>query len=101
MVTLEELTMTREFERIPIRLANATGLEARLRPATIELVLRGPQRLLQHLKLEPDAVYVDAGALGPGTHTVVPRVDLPAGVEVARRNPEEVSLHLVAPRAGR
>ena len=30
MVTLEELTMTREFERIPIRLANATGLEANI-----------------------------------------------------------------------
>jgi len=101
VVTLEELTMTREFDRVEIRLVNVAGFEARVRPATIELVLRGPQRLLQHLKLEPGAVYVDAETLEAGSHQVVPRVDLPAGVEVARRRPEQVTLQLVAPRAGR
>jgi hypothetical protein len=101
VVTLEELTMTREFDRIEVRLVNVGGFEARLRPATIELVLRGPQRVLQHLKLEPGAVQIDAGALGAGKHQVVPRVELPAGIEVARRRPEQVSVELVPPRAGR
>jgi YbbR domain-containing protein len=101
VVTLDELTMTREFERMDIRLVNPGPLEARLRPGAIELVLRGPQRILQHLKLEPDAVHVDVGSLGPGTHRVVPHVDLPEGIEVARRRPEQVTLTLVAPRTGR
>jgi YbbR domain-containing protein len=101
VVTLEELTMTREFERVQVQLVNDDGFEARIRPPTIELVLRGPQRLLQHLKLEPDAVQVDAATLGVGTHQVVPRVELPAGIEVARRRPEHVTVQLVTPRAGR
>ena len=101
VVTLEELGMTREFEHVEVRLVNAAGFEVRLRPATVDLVLRGPQRILQHLKLEPGAVYVDADTLGAGQHKVVARVDLPAGIEVVRRNPEELRLQLIAPRAGR
>jgi YbbR domain-containing protein len=101
VVTLEELTMTREFERVEVKLVNAGGFEARIRPATIELVLRGPQRVLQHLKLDPGAVQVDVATLGVGRHEVVPRVQLPDDVEVARRRPEQVTVELVAPRAGR
>ena len=101
VVTLEEVGITREFEHVEVKLVNVAGFEARLRPATVDLVLRGPQRILQHLKLEPGAVYVDGETLTAGTRKVVPRVDLPAGVEVVRRNPEELTLQLAAPRAGR
>ena len=69
-------------------------------PATIDLTVRGPQRLLHNYKLGDGVVYVDAADLPAGSHKLAPRVDLPPALEVTRRQPEAVTLQLGA-RGGR
>jgi hypothetical protein len=69
-------------------------------PTAVDLSIRGPQRLLHNFKLAPNAVYVDADGLGPGTHKLAPRIDLQPALEATRWAPESVTLTLTE-RGGR
>jgi YbbR domain-containing protein len=86
-VTLEETMGTREFPKVPVV---AAGGKAELTPDTVDLTIRGPQRLLHNLKLEEGAVHVDVGSLGSGTHMAEVRVEVPDGLKVVARIPERV-----------
>jgi YbbR domain-containing protein len=94
-VTFAEVVMSRDFKRVDVRVLNPEGA-ATLVPPTIDLTVRGPQRLLHNYKITDGAVYVDAAGLSAGSHRVSPRVDLPPALEVTRRQPEVLTLQIVA-----
>jgi YbbR domain-containing protein len=99
-VTFEETIVVREFKHVDVRVLNAEDTPADVSPSWIDVTLRGPQRLLHNFKLGDNAVFVDADDLPTGSHKLAPRVDVPAAVEVTRKQPEVVTLQLGA-RKGR
>jgi YbbR domain-containing protein len=58
----------------------AHGLEAKLSPDTIDVILTGPLPKLQSLKPDDVRVVIDLGNLGPGTHQVQPQAIAPQGI---------------------
>lgn len=90
-VQLEESIAVRDFAKVPI--AAPAGVK-QVQPATIDLSIRGPQRLLHNLKLDPNAATVDVSGLAPGTHTVPVQVTVPEGLTVVTRNPEKVRVRI-------
>jgi len=80
-------------EHLPVRVLLPAGASFRLEPepATVSLVLRGPEERVASLRDEDIKVFADGtglGRLSAGTTLEVPlRVLLPAGLEVAGRLP--------------
>lgn len=99
-ITFEQVMVSREFKRVPVRARRGDGVAVRLTPAFVDLTVRGPQVILHNLKLPDDAVWVDAAQLKAGTHRVSPRIDLPAGLEVVRWQPDALQAQ-VAEGGGR
>jgi len=95
-IPLKEVFVSRPFEDVPINIRNAGGLEARVSPPRIDLMVHGPQRLLNNYKLDDGKAYVDAGGLAPGSYRLAVQVDLPPDVEVTRRKPDVVTLVVVS-----
>jgi YbbR domain-containing protein len=93
-VSVEEVSVTREFKDVPVRVANARGLQVRLVPPTADVTLSGPQRLLHNFRLEGGDAWVDAAGLGAGSHRVTLQLTLPSGLEVTRRRPEQHALQI-------
>jgi YbbR domain-containing protein len=58
----------------------AHGLETKLSPDTIDVILTGPLPKLQALKPDDVRVVVDLGNLGPGTHQIKPQAIVPQGI---------------------
>jgi YbbR domain-containing protein len=86
-VRLEENVAVREFSKVPIALPEGV---THVQPSAIDLSIRGPQRLLHNLKLDPEAVHLDVSGLPPGTHTIAVQVTLPEGLLVVSHSPEKV-----------
>jgi YbbR domain-containing protein len=86
-VTLEETLVSREFQKVRVSVPPSV---TEVVPPTVDVTIRGPQRLLHNLKLDPDAVTVDVSQLPPGTHTVDVIVSLPDGLTVVTRAPDKV-----------
>jgi YbbR domain-containing protein len=97
-VTFEEVMLSRDFRHVAVAVLHADGFQVHVRPATVDVTVRGPQRLLGSLRLADGAVAVDAAGLAPGRHTLPVHVELPAGVELVG-DPPEVQLTL-APAGG-
>jgi YbbR domain-containing protein len=93
-VHIEEVSVTREFKRVPIELHNAAA-GFRLVPDAVRLTVRGPKRVVTSLDLPAGAVAVDVAGGDGADHMVKPSVELPPGVEVVTIDPAEVKL--VAP----
>ncbi len=72
------------------------GSEARVALDTVEVILSGPQPLLE--SMEPDDMFVilDLSDLLPGSHAVTPRVILPPGIEEEGLLPETVEVVIVS-----
>jgi YbbR domain-containing protein len=92
-VRLEEISISRDFKRVPIAVRNAAQ-EYRLAPDTARIVVRGSKRVVDDFELPKEAVYVDATDLGQGEHVVKALTDLPPGIEVVSLEPSEVKLTL-------
>jgi len=86
-VTLQETVAAREFSKVPIVVPPGV---TQIVPPTVDLTVRGPQRLLHNLTLAPDAVQIDVNGLQPGTHTVAVQVTLPEGLTTISQAPERV-----------
>lgn len=93
-VSVEEVSVSREFKDVPVAVVNAGGREVALDPPQADVILSGPQRVLHNFKLDDGAVFVDADDLPAGTHRVKVQVSLPETIEVARRRPEQHTLRI-------
>lgn len=98
-VVIEPIRITRDLKRVTIDVRNADH-PFQLRPSHVNLTVRGPARIVQGLELDPGSVYVDAAQLGVGDHTVEPTVNLPAGVELMKREPASISLEILEKKIG-
>jgi len=56
------------------------GMETRLSPETIDVILTGPLPKLQSLKPDDVRVLIDLVSLGVGTHQITPQAVVPQGV---------------------
>jgi YbbR domain-containing protein len=56
----------------------ADGMEAKISPETVDIILSGPLPLLDTLTQDKITVSVDLTGQGPGTYQLVPRVELPS-----------------------
>jgi YbbR domain-containing protein len=93
-VSVEEVSVSREFKDVPIRIVNSRERTVALDPPNTDVTISGPQRLLHNFKLDDGAVSVDADELAAGTHRVAVQVSLPATLEVTRRRPEQHTLQV-------
>ena len=90
-VTLEESLAAREFANVPIVVpAGASAVT----PQTVDLTIRGPQRLLHNLTLAPGTVQVDLSGLRPGAQTAPLTITLPEGLSLVSQTPERVRVKL-------
>jgi len=75
-VEIKPEEITREFTDVPIRLENSV-LDFVADPGSLSFKLKGPLLSLEKLKMEEIVLFVDAEGLGPGRHSLRPRVRLP------------------------
>lgn len=91
---LEEIAVSQDFKQVEIGVRNASR-RTWIRPGRVDVTIRGPQRLLQGLKVSRENVFVDVAGLAPGAHRRKIVLDLPKGLEVLDLRPEEVSVQVL------
>lgn len=94
-VEIQEVMVTQEFRRVKIDIKNA-AFRAVPTPARVDVAVRGPQRLVEQLKLWDGEIFVDATGQEPGTVTLPINVLLPPGLELVSQEPSEVELTLTS-----
>lgn len=97
-VEIQDVMISRAFQQIALTVRNTDFLAA-LSPTTVDVVARGPQRVLEQLQLSEQEVFIDAAGHEPGTAPVAITVLVPPGVEIVSQEPREVSLTLTNGRA--
>jgi len=72
------------------------GLEAKVAPETIELILTGPLPKLQSLKPDDVRVVLDLVNLGPGTYQIKPQAIVPQGIVAETMLPATIQVTIGA-----
>jgi YbbR domain-containing protein len=90
-VTLDESIAVRDFPKVAIV---APDTVAQMSPASVDLTIRGPQRLLHNLSLPPETARVDVANLPNGTHMVPVQVTLPEGLKLVSQSPDRVRVKI-------
>ena len=98
-IAIEQVLVSREFRHLEVAVRNVDR-PFQLRPSRVNLTVRGPERVVQDLRIEDGSVYVDAAAYGLGEHVVEVEVALPPEVEVVKRDPAALSLHILEKKDG-
>ena len=79
-VEIEPVRMSRSFESVKLFARGITdGLNAALSQKTLNVVLTGPQLVLESLRAANVTAYVDVSGLGPGEYTLPVQVRLENG----------------------
>ncbi len=92
-VEIQDVMISRAFPQITLTVRN-TDLVAALSPTTVDVVVHGPQRVLEQLQLSEEEVFIDAAGHKSGTAPATITVLVPPGVEIVSQEPMEVSLTL-------
>lgn len=98
-IRVEQIRTTRDIKRVIVDVRNVDR-PFQLRPSHVNLTVRGPERAVQGLELDPGSVYVDGSLFGVGEHVVEPAVVLPAGIELVKREPATLSLEILEKKNG-
>jgi YbbR domain-containing protein len=93
-VLLEEPEKSRTFLDVSVVVRQGT-YRSMVEPSKVRITVRGPQSPIESLELSHGAVYIDATGLEPGTHKVMPSVDLPPEVELVKVQPETLRLKVL------
>jgi YbbR domain-containing protein len=94
-IEIQEVIVTKEFRRLRAQVKN-TELQVTPTFFPVDVSLRGPQRIVEKLKLSSEEVFVDAGGRGPGVVSLPVTVLLPPEVELVAQDPPEVEIRLIA-----
>ncbi len=89
-VTLDESVAVRAFPKVAVAVPDG----AQVTPTSVDLTIRGPQRLLHNLTLPPDTAHLDVASLPPGSHLVPVQVTLPEGLKLVSQSPERVRVRI-------
>jgi YbbR domain-containing protein len=93
-ITIEEETVTREFEQVEVQAKGFSG-NYQVSPKAVYLRLSGPKRVLGRLALGKEQVYLDLGGLKQGQHVVPLSFELPAGVKVLEHKPSRFQVRIL------
>jgi YbbR domain-containing protein len=93
-VLLEEPEKSRTFVNVSVVVRQGT-YRSMVEPNKVRITVRGPQSAIESLELSHGAVYIDATGLEPGTHKLMPSVDLPPEVELVKVQPETLRLKVL------
>ncbi len=93
-IDIQEVMVTREFHHLKIEVKNA-AFRTVAPILQADVAVRGPQRLVEQLRLNDGAIFVDATGQEPGRVTLPVNVLLPPGIEVMSQEPAEIELRLV------
>jgi len=94
-VEVQEVVATREFRHLRVNVKNA-AFRLPPTPFFVDVWIRGPQRIVDKMRLEDGEVFVDAGGQGPGEVMLPVTVLAPPGVEVLGTYPTNIELKLMA-----
>jgi YbbR domain-containing protein len=79
----------------PVRVRNARrGVSAQVVPAAVAVVVRGPQDVVEALRPDAIAAFVDLAGLGPGRYNLPVQVDPAQDVVVVRTEPATVQVRV-------
>lgn len=98
---LEEIMMTQDYREVEIGVRNPPP-QYRLYPRSVDVTVRGPQRMLRELRLGVENFYVDLQGVAPGSHAERIRISLPAETEVIEVRPAVTTVEVEPlPKAAR
>ena len=83
---LEEIVSSQDFRNVEIGIHNPPS-QYEIRPRSVDVTVRGPQRLTKELHLTAENLFVDLSGLGPGSHLQNVQASLPDGLEVLESRP--------------
>lgn len=90
---LEEIVMNQDFRDVQIGVRNPPP-EYRLRPRSVDVTVRGPQRVLRELRLGVDNFFVDLQGVEPGYHAERIGVAAPPETEIIEVRPPETMVEV-------
>jgi YbbR domain-containing protein len=92
---LEEIVTTRDFRNVEIGARNPPP-QYRLRPRSVDVTVRGPQRLVREARLSSENLYVDLDGVAAGYHAERIEATVPEGIEVLEIRPPETTVEVPA-----
>lgn len=94
-IDIQEVMITREFRRLRIAIKNTV---LRVSPSSLfaDVVVRGPQRVVEKMNLANGEVFVDMSGQSSGVVTAPVTVLLPPGVEIVAQDPSAVEFTLLS-----
>jgi len=90
---LEEIVVTQDFRNVEIGVQNPPT-QYRLRPKSVDVTVRGLQRLVKDLHLSAQNFYVDLAGVPAGSHPRKIEVVMPEGVEIVDVRPPETTVEV-------
>jgi len=91
-VDLEPLVRKRAFASVPIKVLTGDQFTASVKPSEASIVITGPVRELERLKLSQIELFADASLFSGGKGSVELEARLPNGFTVVATSPAEVSV---------
>jgi len=94
-IRFKEKIVTREIKDLPIQIKGLPkGRHATLEPSKINLVLKGPERLLGAFAELKIKAYVELKKLTPAKQLLEIKIELPPGVKVLELEPRKIKVNL-------
>lgn len=93
-VKVSPIITERTFRRAPVTVVSPPKLAAAVQPATVDVVLSGPDAEVNRINEADFKVVADASKLSEGTHRLALEAELPTDVEIVRTVPEMVTVTL-------
>lgn len=92
-IDIQDVMVSRTFQKIKCTVRN-TEFAADVSPASVDVEIHGPQRLVEPLQLSAQEVFADAAGQEPGTVILPVTVLVPPGVTIVRQEPKVVVVTL-------
>lgn len=90
---LEEIVSTQDFRDVEIGV-HSPPAEYRLRPRSVDVTVRAPQRVLRDLHLGGENFFIELEGADPGFHAARVVVSVPPDVEVIEVRPPETTVQI-------
>lgn len=94
-VEIQPSPVERQMTQVPVHLHNTgRGLSAQVVPPAVAATVRGPRGVVDDLRPDSVAAFVDLAGLGPGRYNLSVRVERPEGFDVVRTVPATVQVRI-------
>jgi YbbR domain-containing protein len=94
-VSIQARPVDRVIAAVPVRIRNAGGgLSAQVVPAVVAVAVRGPKDVVEALRPDLVAAFVDLAGLGPGRYNPPVRIDPLQDVVAVRTEPATVQVRI-------